>query len=60
MKRGSKVRKCCVCGDKIFWYVPTGEVILGMPTSKIKTIKPYSYSKTRKGYTCKECCEKLG
>lgn len=56
MKRGSSVRKCEACGDKIFWLIPTGEIICGCRVMNKKEVKPWLMRENK--YWCKECYAK--
>lgn len=55
MKKGSRLRKCHVCGCGIFWKIPDGS-IFGIPTAKTVTIKDYLLRENE--YWCIDCWER--
>lgn len=55
MKKGSKLTKCAICGDPIFWTVPEDDV-LGLQFVTIKPLQKWAYCKT--GRTNIKCCSK--
>lgn len=55
MKKGSRLRKCHVCGCGIFWKVPDGN-LLGFPMAKTETIKDFRLRENK--YWCIDCWNK--
>lgn len=56
MKKGSRSRKCHICGEIVAWSIPTGENILGFPIANMIFLPNYG-GNDRKGYVCKKCWE---
>ena len=56
MVKGSQLRKCSVCGKKLFWLVPEKDYF-GMTEYRVKKINEFS-ARTHK-YMCLDCEKKV-
>ena len=52
MVRGSKLRKCHICGKKLFWIIPVKNYGLFMDCER-KIINDHRHD--GKGYVCLDC-----
>ena len=61
MKKGSRMRKCGVCGKPICWIVPV-RVVFGLQEVDFQNICDWKYYKVNKKYfkcVCMDCYNKL-
>ena len=56
MKKGSRIRKCYICGTHLFWIIPTKIEFGIFQTADIKEIRPYTALNGH--YCCLECAKK--